>query len=62
MEGKKPWLSRTLWAQWIMAGLALFVPGAHEWSAAHPEAVIMIFTLANTVLRLVTKDKIQLWG
>lgn len=43
-----------------MAALALFLPTAHEWVAAHPDMTIGAVTMVNMLLRLVTKDKIEL--
>lgn len=62
MDSKAPWLSKTLWANMMMAILALLVPGAHDWAMSHPEALTMGFTVVNMLLRLVSKDKLQLFG
>jgi hypothetical protein len=60
MDTKKPWLSKTLWINFGMAALALFVPGAHEWAMMNPEMITIIFTVVNTGLRLASKEKLQL--
>ena len=61
MEQKKsPLMSKTLWANFIMAVGALFFPPASNWLASNPEAVALIFTGVNIVLRLLTKDKLSL--
>lgn len=58
-SNKRPWLSKTLIFNALMAALAL-VPGVNEWAKSHTEAVMMILTGANFVLRFITKDKISL--
>lgn len=60
MDTKKPWFSKTLWANLVMAVLAITVPGAHEWAVANPEMMAMGFAAVNAILRLATKDKLQL--
>lgn len=59
MESKKPWLSKTIITNLIMA-VAPFIPGVSEWLAANTSVVISVFAVVNMVLRLVTKDKIGL--
>lgn len=59
-DTKKPWLSKTLWVNAIMAVLALAYPPAHEWMAAHPDVVIYGFAVINMALRLITKDKLAI--
>lgn len=60
MTEKKPWLSKTLWGNAIMAVLALVVPGVAGWLQANPQALVLIFTVVNMGLRLITKDKLSL--
>ena len=55
---KKPWLSKTIWSNIIMAVVAFF-PGVNEWFVANPDALVMMFTIANVLLRLITKDKLS---
>lgn len=59
METKKPWLSKTIWTNLVLA-VSPFIPGVQEWIAANPTALVMLFSVVNIVLRLVTKDKIGL--
>jgi hypothetical protein len=59
MENKKPWLSKTLWINVIMAVVA-FIPPVSAWIVAHPDVLVIGFTLVNVILRLVSKDKISL--
>jgi len=59
---KKAWMSKTLWANLLMAVIAViavWVPAVA--SIVNEEAVLMLFAMVNMVLRLVTKDKIVLW-
>jgi hypothetical protein len=56
---KKPWHSKTIIANLVLAGLA-FVPGGSEWYAAHPDIVAAGFAIVNVVLRFVTKKQIQI--
>lgn len=59
-SAKKPWLSKTLWVNLLMAVFALVWQPAAEFIAANPETVAVIFTGINMILRLVTKEKIVL--
>lgn len=56
---KKPWLSKTLWANFIVAGIAFF-PGADNYYHAHPLVVVEFLAIANVVLRLATHDRLSL--
>lgn len=56
---KKAWLSKTLWANLIIA-LAPLVPGAKEQIVAHPELILLAVAGVNALLRAVTKDKLHL--
>ncbi len=58
METKKPWFSKTLWTNVVVALAAVFAPGVKEWISANPETLVMIWAGLNAVLRFVTKDKI----
>lgn len=53
---KKPWQSKTLWVNAIMA-VAAFFPSAVELIS--PEAVGTVFLFVNTVLRFATSKKIS---
>lgn len=57
---KKPWLSKTLWLNAIMALSALVFPAVGEWITAHPMEVMYVVTGLNFLLRFVTKGKIQI--
>lgn len=58
-QTKKPWLSKTIWTNVILAGVA-FIPSVHEWFSSNVEALPIVFTVVNILLRLITKDKIAL--
>lgn len=55
-----PLQSKTLWMNFIFAGLALFVPAAQAWIVANPLAGMMIPTLLNFALRWISKGKIEI--
>jgi hypothetical protein len=55
-ESKKPWQSKTLWVNTIMA-IAAFFPSVS--GLVTPEAVGTIFMVVNTVLRFTTSKKIS---
>lgn len=57
---KKPWQSKTLLLNFVMAICALFIPSAGEYIKAHPEMVMAVFSGANILLRLITKGAIVL--
>lgn len=60
-KAKKPWLSKTLWANLLMAIIA-FIPWAplQSWIAGNPDLVLQILAGVNIVLRMLTDSKIQL--
>jgi predicted phage tail protein len=63
---KAPWQSKTLVLNAILgvlAAVALFAPGAlhiSDWIASNGATVALIWSGASMLLRLVTKDAIQL--
>lgn len=57
---KKPWLSKTLWLNVIVAVLAIAVPSAKEFIQVHPELVVVGWSIINSVLRVVSKDSLSL--
>lgn len=61
VESKKPWESKTLWANFIMAAVAL-IPSqdVQDFFLQNSGVLPMLFLMVNTLLRLVTKDKISL--
>lgn len=59
-ETKKPWyLSKTLWVQ-VLAIVAIIVPSSAEFIKEYFSEVGMGWALINMVLRLVSKDKIEI--
>lgn len=58
---KPSYLSKTLWVNFIVAGLALFVPKAHEYLNAHPDYIVYGFVAINALLRKFTQDKLVLY-
>jgi len=57
---KNPLLSKTLWMNFLAGGLALFYPPAADWIAANPAMIVGIFAGINILLRLITKEGVQL--
>ncbi len=54
---KKPWQSKTLWANLVMATLA-FIPALADKLTI--EQVMLGMAAVNMVLRMITKDKVSL--
>ena len=55
---KKPWKSKTLWANLLVGVLA--VSGLREKLSIGPDQVLMVLSVVNMGLRLATKDKVGL--
>lgn len=55
---KKPWQSKTILMNFIVAAAALLYPPAAEVINSHPTEIASFFAIANIVLRVITKDKI----
>lgn len=60
MDTKKPWQSKTLLLNAIVALLAIFHPSSAEFISSHPGEVAIMFSILNMALRLVSKDRISL--
>lgn len=65
MAGKRPWESKTLWLNAVVAVVALVqnvVPGIHAWLAdpGHMATVGLVWAGLGTVVRLLTKDRVVL--
>lgn len=54
---KKPWESKTLWGNLILAGLNFF---PHVQEHVTPEIMSVAFLVLNSLLRMVTKSGISL--
>ena len=57
MNTTKPWLSKTIWLNVIIA-VAAFVPVVRDWIAGHSEIVLIAIAGAGSILRVVTNGKI----
>jgi len=56
---KKPWLSKTLWANALIA-LSAFYPPVGAWMAGNADLVLQLLAGLNILLRILTKDKLSL--
>lgn len=56
-DSKPFWKSKTFWANLIMGGVA-FIPPVQKHLT--PEVAASAITIANVVLRLISKDKVTL--
>ena len=59
---KKAWLSKTVWANLVMAIVAMvsmWVPDVAKY--VDSDNLLMMFSFINIILRAVTKDKIAFW-
>lgn len=56
---KKPWQSKTLWFNALVALLALVIPGMAELTVQYPVVVVVLQALVNVLLRFITKDKVS---
>lgn len=57
-EIKKPWESKTVWANAII-GVAPLIPGASGWIAENPQGFGVAVGLLNVVLRFITTKKLS---
>lgn len=57
---KKPWQSKTIIVNFLVAASAMFYPPVGEWVSKNPSEVATLFSILNIVLRLVSKDKIAI--
>jgi hypothetical protein len=57
MTQKKPWQSKTILVNFLVAVLAFF-PDLQD--KASPESIMQVLVVVNIILRLITKDKIGL--
>ena len=61
MELKPSYLSKTLWLNLVVAGLALFVPEASSWLQSNSAVALPVFAALNFALRLISSSKVALW-
>ncbi len=59
VPSKKPWESKTVWVNAIVA-LAAFFPEVQAWIADNPQIFIFAFAAINFALRFITKDKVAI--
>jgi hypothetical protein len=59
MEAKKSYLSKTLWINFLLAGIVLLKPDLGGF--INEQNLLLFMPLLNMGLRLVSKDKIELW-
>lgn len=57
---KKPWQSKTLVVNFLMAAGVLLYPPMSGWISAHPTEVASAWAVLGILLRLVTKDRVSL--
>jgi len=60
MDSKKPYQSKTILVNFVVAAAALFYPPAAQYISAHPAEVAALLSIVNILLRTVTKDRISL--
>ena len=59
---KKPWMSKTIWVNMILAMVAIISAWVPQvGTIVSPETVAMVMAMINMILRLVTKDALVLW-
>lgn len=58
-QAKKPWQSKTVWLNLILA-IAAFFPAAQDHIKENPDIAAMAVALVNVVMRLLVKDKVAL--
>ena len=59
MEAKKPWASKTLWLNLLVA-LGAMLPWEPMKELLSEESLLMVLSVLNMVLRMVSKDKISM--
>jgi len=58
-ESKATWLSKTMWMNMLVA-IAAFLPPVQDYIGKHPETFVWVLTVANMILRFISKGKIVL--
>ena len=59
LEEKKPWKSKTLWLN-LLVSVGAMLPWSPVAEAMSEGNLVMVLSVVNMVLRLVSKDKIRL--
>lgn len=57
---KKPWQSKTIVLNFLMAASALAYPPVAEWISANPVAVASGWAVLGILVRLITRDRVSL--
>lgn len=52
--------SKTFWTNAILVLVVPFIPKEFQGLASDNEVISVVFLLANTILRLISKDKVHL--
>jgi len=58
-SSKNVLVSKTLWVNLLMA-IAAFFPSVNVWIGAHPDVFALGFSVINMILRMISKDKLEL--
>lgn len=59
MDNKSVLQSKTIWVNLIMA-VAAFFPSVQTYISAHPELIPTAFAVLNILIRLVTKQGVEI--
>ena len=57
---KKPWQSKTIIMNFVLAASALLYPPVSEWISANPVAVASAWAVLGILVRLITRDRVSL--
>ena len=60
METKRPWQSKTVVVNFLMAAGVLLYPPMAAWISAHPTELSSAWAVLNILLRVVSKDQVTL--
>lgn len=56
---KPIWQSKTVWMNLILA-LSAFIPHMQEMISGNPEIVGAVWAVLNVILRIISKDKVEI--
>ena len=60
-DSKSVLLSKTCITNLMLASLFEFHPGWKAWAAAHPDSIVLIYTVLNVVMRWFTTGPIHMF-